>query len=117
VDVGGNVYLADTFGQAIKKETLAGGNFGAVQVGSASSTISMLFSFAGGDIGDTISLSGFSVLTQGVSALDFADAGSDNCSTSISYSAGQFCYVNVTLTPQYPGQRYGAVELLGSVVE
>jgi streptogramin lyase len=117
VDAGGNLYIADTFGQAIKKETLAGGNFDAVQVGSASSTISMLFSFAGGYIGDTISLSGFSVLTQGVSALDFADAGSDNCSTSASYSAGQFCYVNVTLTPQYPGQRYGAVELLGSVVE
>ena len=117
VDAGGNLYIADTFGQAIEKETLAGGNFDAVQVGSASFTISMLFSFAGGDIGDTISLSGFSVLTQGVSALDFADAGSDNCSTSTSYSAGQFCYVNVALTPQYPGQRYGAVELLGSVVE
>lgn len=117
VDAGGNLYIADTFGQAIEKETLAGGNFDPVQVGSASSTISMLFSFVGGEIGDTISLSGFSVLTQGVSALDFADAGSDNCSTSASYSAGQFCYVNVALTPQYPGQRYGAVQLLGSVVE
>ena len=115
VDAGGNLYIADTFGQAIEKETLAGGSFGPVQVGSASSTISMLFSFAGGNSGDTVGLSGTSVLTQGVAGLDFADASGDSCSTTTSYSAGDFCYVNVTLTPQYPGQRYGAVELFGTV--
>lgn len=119
VDAGGNLYIADTFGQVIEKETLAGGNFDAVQVGSASSTISMLFSFTGGDSGDTVGLTNIATLTQGATGLDFASSGSGSgiCSTTATYSEGDSCFVNVTLTPEYPGQRYGAVELLGAVVE
>ncbi len=119
VDSSGDLYLADTFGFNIKKETLAGGNFEAVQVGSASSMISMLFSFSGGNMGDTLGLTNIATLTQGATGLDFASSGSGSgiCSTTATYSEGDSCFVNVTLTPEYPGQRYGAVELLGSVVE
>jgi sugar lactone lactonase YvrE len=111
VDTSGNLYIADTIGQNIKKETLAGGNAGVVAVGSASQPVSMLFSFAGGS--GTVTLGGTSVVTQGATGLDFADAGTGNCAAG-AYSAGDVCYVNVTMTPLYPGQRLGAVELLVS---
>ena len=55
------------------------------------------------------------VVTQGASGLDFADAGTGTCDTNgtgHTYSAGDTCSVNVTLTPKYAGPRYGAVQLL-----
>ena len=58
------------------------------------------------------------VLTQGVTGLDFTDAGSGTCdppSTSTnSYNSGNSCTVVVNFTAKYPGTRYGAVQLLDS---
>jgi len=115
VDPSANLYIADAAANNIKKETLAGGNAGVAAVGSPSQTVSMIFSFAGGS-GGTVTLGGTAVVTQGTTGLDFADAGTGNCAAG-AYSAGDVCYVNVTMTPLYPGQRLGAVELLinGSV--
>ncbi len=53
------------------------------------------------------------VLTQGVSGLDFANAGGGNCSGA-NLMLTNTCSVNVTFTPAAPGLREGAVVLLDS---
>ncbi len=106
---GGNLYIADTFGFNIKELQSSAGNFGPVNVGSPAGPINMLFQF-----GATVSLTGTQVLTGGATGLDLTDAGMGNCSTSNPYNAGDFCWVNVDFTPQYPGTRMGAVQLLGA---
>jgi len=83
------------------------GNFGGVNVGTASPVTSLIFTF------DTAgSLGASAVMTQGAAGLDFADAGSDTCTPNTEYAAGATCTVNVTFTPRFAGPRYGAVELL-----
>lgn len=82
------------------------GTFGAVGVGTKSSVISLVFTFAAPD-----TLASITVLTQGAAGLDFADAGSDTCIAGNAYSAGQSCTVNVTFTPRFAGNRLGAVVL------
>jgi sugar lactone lactonase YvrE len=109
---GGNLYIADTFGQTIQELQSSAGNFGPVNVNSPAGPINMLFQFYGG-VG-TLSLTGTQVLTGGATGLDYTDAGSGNCSTSNPYSPGDFCWVDVDFTPQYPGTRMGAVQLLGT---
>ncbi len=111
---GGNLYIADTFGFNIKELQRSAGNFGLVNVNSATGPINMLFQFYGGSEGAMLSLTGTQVVTGGATGLDFTDAGSGNCSTSNPYSAGDFCWVDVDFTPQYPGTRMGAVQLLGT---
>jgi kumamolisin len=81
-------------------------NFGAVNIGTTSPVIPLVFTVVnGGTLGST------TVLTQGATGLDFADAGADTCTTTIVYAAGQTCSVNVTFTPMVAGTRYGAVVL------
>jgi len=108
IGAGGNLYIADTFGQNIKKLQSAG-NFGAVNVNSATGSVNMLFQF-----GATLSLTGTQVVAEGATGLDFTDAGTGTCSTSNSYNTGDFCWVDVDFTPLYPGTRMGAVQLLGT---
>jgi len=110
IGAGGTLFIADTFGQTIQEQSSAGA-FGPVNVNSPAGPIHMLFQFYGG-VG-TLSLTGTQVLTGGATGLDYTDADSGNCSTSNSYSAGDFCWVDVDFTPQYPGTRMGAVQLLG----
>ena len=112
IDGSGNLYIADTFGFNIKELQRSSGNFGPVNVGSSAGPVSMLFQFYGGS--GTLSLTGTQVLTGGATGLDFAGADSGNCSTSNPYSPGDFCWVDVDFTPQYPGTRMGAVQLLGT---
>jgi large repetitive protein len=69
--------------------------------------ISLVFTFATGD-----TLASTTVLTQGATGLDFADAGSDTCTAGSAYSAGQSCSVNVTFAPRFAGNRLGAVVLV-----
>jgi hypothetical protein len=83
-------------------------NFGAIDVGSTTSTsITMSFS-ATQTVGST------AVVTQGAPGLDFTNAGGGTCDTNGGhvYNAGDSCTVNVTFTPKYAGTRYGAVQLL-----
>jgi len=108
----GNLYIADTFGQTIQQLQPSGGNFGPVNVNSPAGPIHMLFQFYGG-VG-TLSLTGTQVLTGGATGLDYTGAGTGNCAASTPYSPGDFCWVNVDFTPQYPGTRMGAVQLLGA---
>jgi CSLREA domain-containing protein len=81
-------------------------NFGGVNVGSASPTTSVSFTFSG-----SVTLGGDAVLTQGATGLDFADAGTGSCATGASYSSGNTCTVNATFSPRFPGTRYGAAIL------
>ncbi len=108
----GGLYIADTFGQTIKELQWSAGNFGPVNVTSFAGPINMLFQFYGSS--GTLSLTGTQVLTGGATGLDYSDAGSGNCSTSNPYSPGDFCWVDVDFTPQYPGTRMGAAQLLGT---
>ena len=51
------------------------------------------------------------VLTQGSPNLDFTLASGGTCTGNV--TGGGLCTVNVTFTPQYPGQRNGAVQIVG----
>jgi streptogramin lyase len=113
-DAQGNLYIADTFGFSIKQLLSAGGNFGPVNVGSLAGPIYALFQFSGGAPSGTTTVSAVDIFTQGSPAPDFSDADSSTCSTSSTYSAGDFCAVSVSFSPQYPGGRYGAAELIGT---
>ncbi len=90
--------------------TGTGYNFGQVNIGTTSGPDTLTFTFStAGDIGNVV------VLTEGITGLDFADAGTGTCDTNGTghfYNIGDTCTVNVTFTPKYPGLRTGAVEIL-----
>jgi streptogramin lyase len=82
----------------------------AVAVRSTGPAVPVSFYFTAGGSGISAT-----VVTQGASGLDFADAGTGTCDTNgtgHTYNTGDTCSVKVTLTPKYPGPRYGAVQLL-----
>ena len=56
-------------------------------------------------------LGSVSVLTQGATGLDFANAGSGTCAPGAAFTTGQSCTVNVSFTPMFNGTRNGAVVL------
>lgn len=84
-------------------------SFGSVAVGATSSPITITFPFASAV---TLGSSGVKVVTQGVAGLDFANAGTGTCAAGGTVSAATSCTVVVTFSPEFPGQRLGAVELL-----
>ncbi len=91
------------------KDHAARVNLGTVAVGSATSPATLYFTFSTSGSGITAS-----VLTQGATGLDFADAGTGTCDTNgntHTYNSGDSFTVNVTFAPKYAGQRYGAVNL------
>jgi hypothetical protein len=56
-------------------------------------------------------LGSMAALTQGVTGLDFADAGTGTCKANTAYAAGQICTINVIFTPKFAGTRNGAAVL------
>jgi sugar lactone lactonase YvrE len=123
IDANGNIFLASEAsggGAAIIDELTLTGNFYQVQVGygsSGSSTnnaayMNLLFGFLASTTGVQPVVS-----TQGLSGLDFSDAGSGKfgtCTTngaSYAYSAGDTCTVYVKFAPKAVGTRLGAAEL------
>ena len=111
VDASGNYYTADDGGNQVLKvsPTVV---FPSTNVTSSSAVLSLMFGF---DTGGVIGVP--SVRTQGVSGLDFADAGTGTCTTNgptNSYNPGDSCTVDVTFTPKYPGTRFGAAVLKGA---
>jgi len=108
LDSNHNLYFNDPYGGRIL-ELAQAVNFGAQPVPSTSATTSLIFSF---DTGGSIAAP--SVVTQGATGLDFADAGTGSCTTngaSHTYSANDTCTVDVTFTPKYAGTRAGAALL------
>jgi len=61
-----------------------------------------------------VTLSSISVVTQGVTGLDFTDAGGGTCTVGAAYVAGSTCTVRIHFAPTYPGPRYGAILLKDS---
>ena len=110
VDGSGNVLMTTLFG--ILKVTPSAGDFGTVNVGSSSSSVSLIFTFdTAGTIAKPVAL------TQGATGLDFTDAGTGLCTklgTSFPYTAGVSCTVDVTFNPKSNGARYGAAILLSA---
>jgi len=82
------------------------GEFGPVNVGTASQASALTFTFNAAE-----TLGSKTVLTQGATGLDFADAGTGTCQVGTAYNTGQTCTVNVTFTPRFAGTRNGAVVL------
>ena len=107
---GSSVYAAaPTVSQSFTVEyasSLTGTSFGAVNIGSTSSVVAVPLTFnAAATLGSVY------VLTQGATGLDFANAGAGTCAAGTNYNGGASCTVNVTLTPEFAGSRYGAVVL------
>jgi len=105
----GNLYVGsgnNPNGGIVSKLSLANANFGQTNVGSVQNAISMTYTF---DTAGT--LGSVAVMTQGVTGLDFANAGSGNCTANTAYNSGETCTVNVTFNPAFPGTRYGAAIL------
>ncbi|MGA9669514.1 MAG: choice-of-anchor D domain-containing protein [Terracidiphilus sp.] len=81
--------------------------FGSVNIGSTSSANAVTLTF-----NTASTLGGVSVLTQGATGLDFANAGTSTCNPGASYNAAASCTVNVTFAPVQAGNRYGSVVLV-----
>ena len=106
IDKYGNVFISDDDNSRVIEETLSDGNFGAVNIGTPSTTQTLSFVFD-----TTGTLGGISVNTQGTAKLDFADAGTGTCKPGTKYATGAICTVNVNFTPRFSGARYGSVVL------
>ena len=107
LDSSGDLFVADDGLGEVFELQQPGGNFGQVNVGTASATITMTFTaITAGTLGTPAA----AVVTQGRAGLDFTVAAGGTCSGLV-IGAGNVCTVNVTFTPGYPGERSGAVVL------
>jgi sugar lactone lactonase YvrE len=109
VDGSGNVYVAEPGGGRIEKLWVGTADFGAVEIGTTSPTISIVFTF---DTGGTLGAP--AVLTGGAAGQDFVDAGTGSCTYeghAYLWNTGDTCAVDVNLRPQFPGTRLGAAVL------
>jgi sugar lactone lactonase YvrE len=112
-DTQGNLYIANPQAFSILKETPGSVDFGLVNVGTESTARNLVFAF---DSAEAITMP--SVVTQGASNLDFGDAGSGSCTTngtSLTYSVGQTCTLNVVFHPTASGFVPGAAVLTDHV--
>jgi hypothetical protein len=87
-------------------------NMGSINVGG-SRTATVVFTFQTG--GELNSTQPYTVVTQGLPGLDFTDASGSTCAANINYTTGATCSVKVKFSPKFPGGRYGAVNLYGSL--
>ena len=105
-DNSGNIFVSD-LDLGLKKVTNALQDFGTVTVGTTSAQQSIAFEvLTAGTLGTPV------VLTKGVTGLDFKLGTDSTCVGSL--AANTACVVNVTFTPEFAGERYGAVELTNS---
>lgn len=107
-----NVLCFQAASQTAHFTPATGVNFGSVNLQNTSAAVPLSFTFdTAGKLGST------AVLTQGITGLDFANAGTGTCTTNGSahiYNPGETCTVDVTFSPKYPGTRYGAAVLKDS---
>ena len=85
-------------------------SIGTVSIGSSPAKQTVTFTFlTAGSIGVPV------VVTQGVTGVDFIDAGDGSCTLhnggNYGYNVGDTCTVDVQFASQYPGTRMGAVLL------
>lgn len=104
----GNLYVADTGNNRIVKIARGVAEFGAVNIGNASTTQTFPFVFTGPT---TLNAkSPVQVLTQGAANVDFQSVGAGTC-VAKTYTALSACTVTVTFKPRVAGARTGAVVL------
>lgn len=108
VDQAGNVFVADTYNNRVIELQRHSVNFGGVNVG-ASSSITLNFTV---NSSITLASSNAAAFTQGVASLDFATASASTCIGS--QTAGNTCSITLNFTPQAPGPRTGAIQILSS---
>jgi subtilase family serine protease len=82
---------------------------GTQNVGTTGSAIPLTVTF-----NRAATLGNISVLTQGITNLDFSNAGGGSCSVGTSYAANTSCTINIAFTPHYSGARSGAIVLYDS---
>src|SRR6185437_7960793 len=105
-----NATIAETWTFALPQNF---GNINVCPVGAGpqpcNSTMPLVFNFTA----SSTTIGSIQIVTQGVGNLDFtlANTAGTTCSGS-TWTAGSSCTVLVTFTPQAPGLRMGAVELL-----
>jgi hypothetical protein len=110
VDASGNIFIASPGNNRLEKLVSGAADFGLVNTGSTSSRISLIFTM---DTAGTLGIP--AVVTDGLSGLDFANAGSGSCGTQGNgyvYGAGTACSIDVVLKPQFAAIRHGAAILL-----
>ena len=106
----GVVYAAaPTVAQSFAVESASpqnGPTLGTVNIGGTSSAIAVPLTFT-----TSATLGSVSVLTEGASGAEFANAGSGTCAVGASYGGGSSCTVAVIFTPTFAGSRNGAIVL------
>src|SRR6185437_5776332 len=103
----GNIFIADYTNNRVLQVRQNSFDLGTVSVG-ASTTVAAYVTF---NSAVTLnSTSPYSLLTQGATGLDFIDGGSSTC-TGTSYTAGQYCLVNITFGTRFAGSDQGALVL------
>ena len=106
----GILYASDNNSQVVRGIGSLPNSFAATPVGTAATAMPVPFTI---DTAGTLpALSNANVLTQGTPGLDFTLGSGSTCTGAV--TAGQTCTVNVAFTPQFPGQRLGAVNLYDS---
>jgi hypothetical protein len=107
-DPRGDVYItAGT--NLVQKLQPASADSGAVNVGTTSPSISLIFTFDSAGKMNTPE-----VVTLGSRFQDFTDAGTRSCNSNGKthlYQVGNTCTIDVRFKPQFPGARYGAALL------
>ena len=104
MDTNENLYIADQINSRIEKLSLTNVNFSPQSVGSSTSAAAFFSVAAGTTIGTV------SIVTQGATGLDFADAGGSTC-TAQTYSTETTCQINVRFAPLAAGLRRAAVNI------
>jgi len=106
IDGSGTLYIEDALNNRTVSLKPFAPNFGSLPVRSSSSGIPLTFTFdSAGTLGS------IAALTGGAPALDFANTNGGSCAPNTAYNAGQSCTVNVSFTPLFSGDRYGAALL------
>jgi sugar lactone lactonase YvrE len=113
VDANRNVYIADQYNFKVEEIEQQAVSLPATKLGSSVTQTVTFTVYSSGKLGTP------AVLTQGATGKDFTDTGTGTCTTNgASYTYAQngdeTCTVNVKFSPQFAGQRYGAVQLVDS---
>jgi len=108
VDGSGNIYIADYGNDRIREVQYSSVDFGFVNVGQLSPIYSIGFYF-----NSSTTIAGDTVLTQGVSGLDFQSAADATC-TAGTYTSGESCTYTVQFIAYAPTLNTGVLDLTGS---
>jgi sugar lactone lactonase YvrE len=109
-DAQGDLFLTNyVSGAGSLYEISPAASFGSQNLTTTSSTVSYNFAVVSGTTINT-----FNFLDRGVTSdQEFTNTGT-NCIMGSAYEATTSCSVEATFTPVYPGERFGAIQAMGS---